>query len=269
MGGGDLYSSPVPSAEEATGNEADPYAAMIEQMQAQAEAGSQNYQAMLDDMQNNQNMSSESQAKLLEILIESTKEKEYVEVYSQEMAEIEAELGPEGNLFKKNKNSTPQNKYCAELQLRGANYNKWFYWIAVGEEAKETLEIESEKYSRQNGKRKELIQAKGEYYYYMGDPENPRPNPPFPNLRNYSNYFTEDVEYAIVDDVNKERFLRGLDYNQENISRSKYVFVDNGWAISPPNADVLYHVCFRNNNQRTPINVIFKYYTIDTEKSVR
>ena len=269
MGGGDLYNSTVPLQEESTTDEIDPYSSIIEQMQAQQAAGSQNYQAMLEDMQNNQNLSAESQSKLLEILLESTKEKEYVEVYTQEMKEIEVNLGPEGNLFKKNKNSTPENRSCTELLLRGANYNKWFYWIAVGEEAKETFELESEKFSKQNGRRKELIQAKGEYYYYMGDSENARLNPPLPNLRNYSNYFTEDVEYAVVDAVNKDKFLKGLPYRQENISRSKFVFVDSGWAISPPNAEVIYHVCFRNNNQRTPIKVVFKYFTIDTEKSLR
>ena len=273
MGGGDLYSPSIPIKEESTGssggNEADPYAALIEQMQSQQQAGSQNYQAMLDDMKNNQNLSAEMQAVLLETLIENTKEKESVEVYTQGMNDIEIVLGPEGNLFKNNKNSSSDSRHCSELLLRGTNYNKWFYWIAVGENAKETFEIESEKFSRQNGGRKQLVQAKGEYYYYMGDPENPRINPPLPNLRNYGNYFTEDVEYAVVDFDNKELFLKGLKYRQENISRSKYVLVDSGWAINPPNPDVQYFVCFHNNNERTPVKVIFKYFTIDIEKTLR
>ena len=274
MGGGDLYSSNIPISNENNSNgdgtnEVDPYSSILEQLQSQQEAGSQSYQAMLEDMQSNQNLSAEMQAILMETLIENTREKERVEVYTQGMNDIELVLGPEGNLFKNNKNASSDSKECVELLLRVNNYNKWFYWIAVGENAKETFEMESEKYSRQNGGRKQLIQAKGEYYYYMGDPENQRMNPPLPNMRNYSKYFSEDVEFAVVDATNKDRFLDGLSYEQKNISRAKYISVDSGWSINPPNPDVQYFVCFHNNNQRTPIKVIFKYFTIDIEKTVR
>ncbi len=270
MGGGDLYSTTVPSSSEETqSNEPDPYAAMIEQMQAQAEAGSQSYQAMLEQMQNDNSLSDEYQAKLLEILLESTKEKEYVEVYAAGGTDIEVDLGPEGNLFKKNKNATKESRHCEELSIRPGVYNKWFYWIGVGENAGETFVLESEKFSKLNGGRKELIQAKAEYYYFMGDPQNPRVNPPFPNLRNYPKYFTEDVEFAIVDLQNKDKFLRGIPYRKVNISRAEYIKVDSGWTITPPNPDTLYYVCFHNNNERTPIKLVFKYFTIDIEKSLR
>ncbi len=272
MGGGDLYSSSIPISDgnsNSTANESDPYEALIAQMQAQQEAGSQNYQAMLEDMQNNQDLSAETQMLLLNTLIESSREKERVDVFIPGTYDVDVTLGPEGNLFKNKKGDESDSRYCEELILRGANYNKWFYWVAVGENAKETFELESEKFSRQNGGRKSLIKAKGEYYYYLGDPENQRTNPSFPNRRNYSNYFTEDVEYAVVDARNKDLFLKGLRYKQENISSSKYVSVDSGWAIAPSNPDTIYYVCFHNNNERTPVQVVFKYFTIDIEKSVR
>ena len=258
-------SSSGSSAEE----ESNPYDNYLTQLQEQQANGSDNSAAIAQALQNSANLSAETLNSMIEYMKESSKPKEQVDVFTIPQADINVSLGPAGNLFKKNKNASFPNRYCQELALPGTNFNKWFYWIGVGDKAGEAFEEEVDRFSTRNGGRKQLTQVKAEYFYYMNDPNNSRFNPSFPNPRNYPAYFKEDVEFAILDDVNKDRFLNGLKYKTINYRKSKLVTSDEYWAISPPNSDVIYWICLCNDNERTPIDVTFKYFTIDTESTVR
>lgn len=260
------------SSTSSSGTEAsssNPYDDYLAQLQEQQNAGADNSSAIAAALQNSADLSAETLDNMIEYLKESTKPKEIVDVFTIPQADIKVTLGPAGNLFRKNKNASFSNKHCQELALPGTNFNKWFYWVGVGKKAGEAFEEEVERFSTRNGGRKQLTAAKAEYIYYMNDPENSRFNPSFPSTKNYPAYFSEDVEYAIVDDVNKDRFLRGENYLFNNYRKSKYVTVDESWSISPPNSDTIYWICFCNNNERTPVDVIFKYFTIDTERTLR
>jgi len=266
--GSSSYDSGSGSTSYDSGSSTSAYDDNLARIQEMQMSGQDNSAAIAEALQNSANVSAETINSMLEYIKESSKPRENVEVFSIPQADIKVVLGPKGNLFRNNKNATVSNKYCQELILQGTNFDKWFYWIGVGEKASEAFDREVERFSGKTGNRKQLTKSKAEFIYYMNDPENRRINPPFPNPRNYVDYFNEDVEYAIVDEYNKRLFLEDKNYQIKGYRKAPLVMSDEYWAISPPNPDIVYYLCLCNNNERTPIDVTFKYFTIDTETSM-
>lgn len=104
----------------------------------------------------------------------------------------------------------------------------------------------------ENGDFKKLVARIKDYY-------------PNPSLNEYTEHFSEMVEFALVNSENKELFLKNKPYRPySNIA-------DTGaFSLSVSNAtedDV--HFCARNHNLNIPINLLFKFnnFTI-TEQEV-
>lgn len=248
--------------------ETDPYAMLMESIsssQENANEQNQNYAELIASGQMNQAEVFEKMAKAIE---EMNKEKEYVIINPGDMGEIEVELGPADNLFKTSKNKPSSSRSCHELVLR-STHNQWFYWVAVGDKAEDIFEENNEKYYKSTGQTKTLTKAKAEYIYYMQDPTKRLSDPDFPTEVMYPDAFVEDVEYAVVDEFNRTRFLKGQRYNKLNYRPKQFVTVDQGFTFTPFSTDEIYHVCFSNNNKRTPIKVYFRYFTINAEKEMR
>lgn len=199
----------------------------------------------------------------MKMMEELKKEKEIVEITPQERGTVKLNLAPQSN-FALNTTSQFGNRECSPLNLKGGNlYNVWFYWIGVGEQAEEAFNIAKEKFSRINSKN--IVQAKSEYYYYSNtDPEKAGLNPAFPkqNDPEYKPYLSEDVEYAIVDLVNSERFLNAKPYSRLNLSKYHLVTAAEGISLMPTSPDAEYFLCVCNNNKTTPVDVFFTYFTI-------
>lgn len=257
------------NAAESAADQEDYLAEMMERMNSANMSAEERGAAMNEYMMQNQLSQNEMTANLMSAIAEMTREKEFVIVNPGPVDDLTLELGPADNLFRVNKKIKTENRECVELTLR-SNHNQWFYWVAVGENADELFKNKEDKYYKSTGQRKNLLKAKAEYYYYsIADPTASKSNPSFPTKQMYPDEFIEDVEYAIVNDYNKQRFLNGERYSALNRSSSKFVSTDEGWVFSPPNPDILYHACFHNNNERTPIKVFFKYFVINTEKEIR
>lgn len=257
------------NAAESAAEQEDYLAEMWERMNSANMSAKEQGAAMNEYMMQNQLSQNEMTANLMSAIADMTREKEFVTVNPGLAGDHNIELGPAENLFRKNKNIKTENRQCIELTLR-STHNQWFYWVAVGENADELFETNDDKYYRSTGQTKNLLKSKAEYYYYsVADPTAQKINPPFPTKQMYPDEFVEDVEYAIVNDFNKMRFLNGEKFQAMNRSSSQFVSTDEGWVFTPPNGDILYHACFHNNNVRTPIKVYFKYFVINTEKEIR
>lgn len=229
------------------------YKALMEQMSNSNSSAEENQQAMIELMA--------AQAKIME---EASKKREYVEISTLAKPVISMTIDPTTN-FAENVGVTPANRKCEPLNLKGAGlYNIWFYYIAVGEKAEEAFEKEKERYASYS--RNNIIQKKAEYVYYSnsGDQAKAGTNPPLPKASDpeYREYFNEDVEYAVVDYYNSQRFLLGENYSKLNSSRHKYVTTDEGISFIPTSPDVEYFICMCNNNKSTAIKVFFTYFTI-------
>lgn len=229
------------------------------------------FQAILEQMQSSSDGSSETSAAIVQLMQEQQKmyaemlnKKEVVEVTPMPRSVIKLSLDPKSN-FSKNVGMVKANRVCELLNLKGAGtYNLWFYWLGVGEKAEEAFEIEKDKYANYN--QKNLIQQKVEYLYFSNNdqPELAGINPPLPRQtdQKYQSYFSEDVEYAVVDYVNSQRFLKGENFVKMNSSSFKYVSTDEGIAFKPPTPKEEYFICMANNNKNTKIDVFFAYFLI-------
>ena len=177
-------------------------------------------------------------------------------------SEIKMKLEPEFN-FAAGKNAS--NRQCEIITLQPTNFNIWFYWIGVGDKAEEAYEehnaIVTQTY------RKPLSDAAAEYIYgKFGDSSVGKRNPSYPDEKKYPDYLFEDAEYAVVDFNNMRNFMAGRRYQQMNqrAKRNTYITSDNGFSARPAlDGDIYFCAC--NNNKATPVNVLFKFFTIQYE----
>ncbi|WP_235299112.1 hypothetical protein [Portibacter marinus] len=175
--------------------------------------------------------------------------------------DIELRLEPELNFAANN-----ENRKCEIITLQPTNFNIWFYWVGVGENAEEAFDIHSEEIKRVY--RTEFSDAAAEYIYSkFGGTELGRKNPSYPDERRYSEYLNEDAEYAIVDTENMLKFMAGERYSKLNqpVRNAQFITADNGISgKAADDGDIYFCAC--NNNKATPVNVFFKFFAIDVEK---
>jgi hypothetical protein len=196
-----------------------------------------------------------------DFLKEMNEKKNYVtEVYSLGN-DLNIKLEPQFNFANSN-----ENRKCELLSLPPSNFNIWFYWIGVGDEAQKAYEEHNA--TIQNSFKKSLDDAAAEYLYGKYTNTNVgRRNPTFPDENEYSNYLFEDAEYAIVDYYNMQKFKKGQKYKKLNQSFRNAQFITADHGISTlPSGDLDLYLCTCNNNKATPVNIYFRYVTIDYEE---
>lgn len=130
----------------------------------------------------------------------------------------------------------------------------WVYWIGVSDYA-------WEEYQNLNGKNSTSLMQ--QYAIALGD--NPQDwstrIPSFPFFpRDGDDNLHEAVEYAIVDDFNKNKFEKGEPYTAYNNIKSFRSKSDYGNAL-PPEATQQLHLCICNHNKLTPVKVYFHFET--------
>ena len=200
----------------------------------------------------------EAIAKQQEMMTEMMNRKNITtEIYSTP-SDIELRLEPEFNFSSDN-----GNRKCEEILLPPSNFDIWFYWVGVGEEAEKALDEHNTEITRVF--KKPLSEAAAEHIYgkFSGSAVVKR-NPSFPDEAKYSKYLFEDAEYAIVDYNNRNKFLAGQRVSKLNQAsrKSRYITSDNGISGRLGDDQTIYF-CSCNNNKATPVNVFFRYYTIE------
>ncbi len=206
----------------------------------------------------------ESTAALIDMISkmnESLNKKNIRQIITAIPDDLQMKLEPEFNFSDEN-----GNRKCEELVLQPTEFDIWFYWVGVGENAEQAFEDHNEEISKSY--KSSLGQAKAEYLYgKFSNNQSRKRNPSYPTVNNYSQYLSEDAEYAIVDYSNMQRFLDGNRYQKLNKSnrRSAYITTDDGIAARPGLEDRIYF-CACNNNKATPVNVFFKFFTIEIEE---
>lgn len=156
------------------------------------------------------------------------------------------------------------NRKC--LPLNGVMENDiWFFWFGTGSNAKEIFEEKMRENSLSSGKGITNIYSRAFKLRRVISTVN------FPNERE----FTENIEYALVDDNNRALFMEGKAHNPYRGLRSPaaktnfslFPHEKNPEADSP---DELF-ACFCNHNKYSPMNLYFKYYvgTIEEDEVMR
>lgn len=222
-------------------------------------------------MENSNKGSAETTKMIAEMMMEMQKKQEEMlnkknistEVYATELEE-DLLLEPELNFAKQD-----LNKQCIELNTFNSNYNLWFYWVGVGDEAAKAFEEHNEKISKSF--RQPLMNAYAEYLYYKYSSDETvktRSKPNFPEEADFPQYLKEDIEYAIVDYENKRKFENGQRFRKKNVSskRAKSITADFGVCSKPDSTDEILYFCAKNNNKATAVNVHFRYFLIQYEQ---
>lgn len=171
---------------------------------------------------------------------------------------VSVKLEPELNFSTKN-----GNRKCELIALSPTNFDIWFYWMGVGENAEEAYNEHDDKIF--NVYKKSFSDLAAEHIYgKFGNPELGRKNPRYPDEVEYGQYLNEDAEYAVVDSENMLKFMNGERYSKLNqpSRNSRYVTTDNGISGKASADDDMYF-CACNNNKATPVYVFFKFIAID------
>jgi hypothetical protein len=240
-----------------------------------AEEGEDPFQQNMMDiqkmMENSNNSSAETTQMIAEMMMEMQKRQEEMmnkknvrtEVFATEFDE-EFLLEPEFNFAVQN-----GNRRCVELSIFNTNYQFWFYWVGVGDQASKAYEKHNEKITQSF--RKSLGNAFAEHLYFKYAPDDnskTKRQPPFPDENEYPEYLSEDIEYAIVDFKNKIAFENGDRAKKKNSSGKvgKFITSDYGLSPKPMSSDDTLYFCAHNNNKTTAVNVYFKYFLITVEQ---
>lgn len=176
--------------------------------------------------------------------------------------DIEMDLEPEFN-FATDKRAG--NRQCQEIAIQPTDFDVWFYWIGVGNEAEKAYDEHNDNIYEIYNAPLSTVAAENIYATLSQNPNaKKRKNPGFPTEVSFPDYLYEDVEYAIVDFNNKQKFLAGQRYSKLNSPSRKttYVTADNGFSVKAPMGAEMYF-CACNNNKATPIHIFFKYFAID------
>lgn len=239
--------------------------------ESEEDAFQQNFLDIQKMMENSNNSSAETTKMIAEMMMEMQKRQEEMmnkknvrtEVFATEFDE-EFLLEPELNFAVQN-----GNRQCKELSIFNTNYQFWFYWVGVGDQASKAFEEQNNKITQSF--RKSLGNAFAEHLYFKYAPEEnskTKRQPQFPDENDFSNYLSEDIEYAIVDLRNKTAFENGDRYTKKNSSSrvGKFITSDYGLCPKPLNPDETLYFCAHNNNKTTAVNVYFKYFLITVEQ---
>jgi hypothetical protein len=171
---------------------------------------------------------------------------------------VSVRLEPELNFSSEN-----GNRKCELIALSPTNFDIWFYWMGVGENAEEAYNEHDDKIF--NVYKKSFSDLAAEHIYgKFGNPELGRKNPRYPDELEYGKYLNEDAEYAVVNSENMLKFMKGERYSKLNqpSRNAKYVTTDNGISGKAGADDDMYF-CACNNNKATPVYVFFKFIAID------
>ena len=88
----------------------------------------------------------------------------------------------------------------------------------------------------------------------------------FPLVQEYTDRLYEDIEFAVVDEVNKERFMRGEPYTPyAQLTSGVNVTSFFGFARVPGMKETLY-LCMSNNNRISSVHVNFQFQTFQIEQ---
>jgi hypothetical protein len=171
---------------------------------------------------------------------------------------VSVKLEPELNFATDN-----GNRQCELIALSPTNFDIWFYWLGVGENAEEAYNQHDDKIF--NVYKKSFSDLAAEHIYgKFGNPELGRKNPRYPDELEYGQYLNEDAEYAVVNTENMLKFMNGERYSKLNqpSRNARYVTTDNGIS-GKAGADDDMFFCACNNNKATPVYVFFKFIAID------
>ncbi len=152
-------------------------------------------------------------------------------------------------------------RLCLKLDLQAANY--WTYWVGVSQKAEENYAAEQKDIIARS---REGVQSLLEHYALsIIDNVNTKSNyPSFSVIDTKLSNSGEFVEYAIVNEINKQKFKKGEKYSSYRPGwRSQNAVTDYGNSAFPD--DNLY-ACFCNHNKMSPVDVFFKYELYEKEK---
>ncbi len=157
---------------------------------------------------------------------------------------------------------TAKSRFCRPIGI-GKEGAYWAYWIGIGKEALEHYDkIQKQTLERNSKGTQTLVE-----HYATQITENVNKKGSHPSLGMIETNLVnagEFVEYAIVNEINKDKFEKGKKYQAFRPSwAQRNVVVDHGNSSMPPEDLFL---CLCNENKMSPLDVHFKYEVYNLEK---
>ena len=155
-------------------------------------------------------------------------------------------------------NYVKTNKIARELEIdESAHY--WVFWIGTGDGAEAAYKDKNLRTITDRSK--SIFQIFADIILKGKSPNTSL----FPLVQEYPEGLSEDIEFAVVDEANKERFMRGEPYSPYAQMTSKVnVTSFFGFAKVPDMKQTLY-LCLSNNNRISPVHVNFQFVTFVIE----
>jgi len=154
------------------------------------------------------------------------------------------------------------NRIAEKLEIDQGHY--WIYWLGVGDGGEKAFK-EKNQAAMETGQGKSIFKLFSERII-KNQPTN---SSLFPTVEQFPSELFEDVEYAILDEINKNHFLRGEPYTPfDALTQGIEVTTHFGFAKVPDGKQELY-LCVANNNKMSPVNVFFQYQTFQIEQEIK
>ena len=159
-------------------------------------------------------------------------------------------------------NYVKTNKVVKELEIdESAAF--WMFWIGTGDGAELAFKDKNQK--TMNERTKPIFKIFSEKIIKAQNISIST----FPMQQEYPEGLYEDIEFAIVDELNKDRFLRGEPYSPfTELTCGKSITTSFGFAKVPESKNQLY-LCMANNNKVSPVQVNFQLQTFQLEQDYR
>lgn len=169
------------------------------------------------------------------------------------------------------------NKKCYELNFHREDefLNQIYYYVYAAD--KDTIDaiIDKQDYERgRNGNRllwdqiainifNAVVPKDGSFS--MDPNNNPRRNVSPPLIQEHPEIFVEDIEFAILDQNNRDRFMKNEGYFSPYGVQKTNVQVELGVMDFIDTKEYLKYACFKNNNKSTKVRFGFRAFAIRKE----
>jgi len=159
-------------------------------------------------------------------------------------------------------NYVKTNKIVKELEIdESAAF--WMFWIGTGDGALAAFKDKNQK--SLNERSKPIFKVFSEKICKAQNLSIST----FPLQQEYPDEIYEDIEFAILDETNKDRFLRGEQYTPfSELTYGRGINSSFGFAKVPDQKNILY-LCMANNNRVSPVQVSFQLQTFQIEQEYR